>query len=185
MTQFEFLTVFISIVLALGVSGVLSGWGDQVRFRDDVRHYPVHTAWGGLYLLVAIQAWWGLWRVNERTDWTFFDNLLFLLPFLLLALLAYVLTPSIAGGQKDMRDYYFRNAPWIFGISAAYLVVQVFNTRNVLGVPLLDPTNGIRFSAVILMVVLATWRNEIFHKVATAIAYVLLIAWIMTTFFAL
>lgn len=185
MTHFEFLSVFISIVLALGVSGVLSGWGDQIRFRDEVEHYPLHTAWGVLYLLVAVQAWWGLWRVNERTDWTFADNLLFLLPFLLLALLAYVLTPSIPGGQRDIRHYYFRNAPWVFGIAAAYLAVQIFNTSNVVGIPLLDPTNGIRVAAIALMIVLATWKNKLFHKLSVVFAYLLLAAWITTTFFTL
>jgi hypothetical protein len=185
MTQFEFLSVFISIVLALGVSGILSGWGDQIRFREMVKQYFLHTVWSILYLLIAIQAWWGLWRVSDRTEWTFFDNLLFIFPFLLLALLAYVLTPSISNGQRDIKAYYYGNAQWIFGIGAIYIVVQIFNTNNVLDMSLIDPANSIRFLAIAILVLLAVWRNEIFHKVAAAASYILLTAWIASTYFAL
>ena len=185
MTQFEFLSVFISIVLALGVSDILSSWGQQVRFRHQVRHYWLHTIWGLLLLLLMIQAWWGLWRLRDRTDWLFTDNLLLILPFLLLAFLAYVFTPTISDGKGDVKRYYFDNAPWFFGLSAAYLLAVIINTNNALGTPFLDATNIIRVSGLLLMIVLAVWPNERFHKAAVGLAYVLLATWIGVTMFAI
>lgn len=185
MTQFEFILVFISIVLALGVSDVLSNWGDQIRFREQVHHYWLHTHWGILYLLVAIQAWWGLWRFRERTEWTFFDNLLLIWPYLMLALVAYVLAPSISNGQNDIKHYYYKNTPWIFGFSAVYVASVIINTKNALGMPFLDPTNIIRVLAIILMIAVAAWKNELFHKTAVAFTYVLMAAWIVLTLVAL
>ena len=185
MSQFEFLSVFISIVLALGVSDILSSWGQQVRFRKQVRHYWLHVVWGILILLVMIQAWWGLWRLRERTDWIFTDNLILILPFLLLALIAYIYTPTISEGKGDVKRYYYDNAPWIFGFGAAYVVAVIINTNNALGTPFLDPTNSIRVTGMLLMISLAISKNEMFHKAAVFVAYVLLAAWIVFTMFSI
>ncbi len=35
------------------------------------------------------------------------------------------------------------------------------------------------------MMVLATWKNKLFHKLSVVFAYLLLAAWITTTFFTL
>ena len=185
MSQFEFLSVFISIVLALGVSGILSSWGQEIRFRKDVRHYWLHAVWGVLLLLVMVQAWWGLWRLRERTDWLFSDNLFLILPFLLLALMAYVFTPTIRDGKGDVRQYYYDNAPWIFGIGCSYVVAVIINTNVVLGTRFLDPTNIIRYTAILLLSALAIWRKEWLHKLAVGLAYLLLALWIMLTMFAI
>lgn len=185
MTQFEFLSVFISIVLALGVSDILSSWGQQIRFRNQIRHYWLHSVWGVLVLLVMIQAWWGLWQLHERTDWLFTDNLSLIFPYLLLVLIAYVLTPTITDGKGDVKRYYFDNAPWIFGLGAGYLAAAIINTRNALITPFLDLTNIIRVAAMLMTVALAIWRNELFHIVAAALAYVLLATWIVFTMYAI
>ncbi len=181
MTQFEFITVFVSILLALGVSDVLNSWGDQIRLRDKVTHYWLHTVWGILYLLMTIQAWWGMWRLRHKTDWTFLDNLIQLFPYMLLALIAYVLTPRLTDGQTDIREYYYKNAPWVFGLGAVFLFGLMINTRNALDTPLFDVSNLIRAVAILLLIALATWRNEMFHKVAVITAYALLGTYISVT----
>ena len=185
MTHFEFIAVFISILLALGVSDVLNNWGDQIRRRDEIDHYWLHTAWGGLYLLAAIQAWWGLWRLRDRTEWTFGDNLILILPYMVLALVAYVLTPSSSGSQKDIREYYWRNSPWFFGLCATFLAALMINTRNIMDTPTFHYTNYIRTAGIALMIALAVSRNEKFHKAAVLIAFLLLTLYIARTQFSL
>ena len=88
MTQFEFTTVFISIVLAFGVSDILASWGEQIRLRKQIRIYWLHVAWSALLLVLMIQVWWSLWVLRDRTEWIFFEYLLLILPFLTLALIA-------------------------------------------------------------------------------------------------
>ncbi|MEM8609213.1 MAG: hypothetical protein AAGF92_19075 [Myxococcota bacterium] len=185
MTQFEFLSVFISIVLALGVSDILSTWGEQIRFRSKVRHYWLHTAWGILLLLLMIQAWWGLWRFRDREDWTFFENVTLIVPYLLLALTVYVLTPRISSEPSDIKDYYYVNAPWIFGLGGGALVAFTINAKVNLGTGLLDPQNAIRAVGIMIMAGLAVSRRERVHAGAAALAAILLIAWISTTLLAL
>lgn len=82
MTQFEFLSVFISIVLAFGVSDILSSWGEQIHLRNEIRHYWLHSAWSGLLLIVMVQVWWSLWVLRDRVEWTFPDYLSLIAPYL-------------------------------------------------------------------------------------------------------
>ena len=98
MTQFEFLAVIISIVIAFGISDILSSWGEQIRLRSSIRPYRLHLAWTVLLLLAMILAWWSLWVLRSRPEWTFPGYLMLIIPYLTLALIAYVLTPELAEG---------------------------------------------------------------------------------------
>ncbi len=185
MTQFEFLTVFISIVLAFGVSDILSSWGEQIRLRNHVRRYGVHAAWSGLLIIVMIQVWWSLWILRERTDWTFPEYLVLIIPYLTIALIAYVSTPSLEDGDRDIERYYYDNSPWIFSLAAVYLTSWVVFSYTVTGDPIFDLGGIFRFTGLFLMVSLAVWKNPRFHLAAVVLAYMLMAAWIMVTVFAL
>ena len=185
MTQFEFVLVFISIVMALGVSHVLSGWGEQIRNRTEVRHYWLHTAWGGMYLFAAIQAWWGMWLVRDLEDWSFLDVMMAIIPYSLLALMSHILTPSVAEGHRDLRKYYFDNSSWMFGVATVFLVTLMLNTLNLRGFPPLGIGDLLRVIGIAIMVVLASWKNERFHVFAMVSAYVLMSVYISLTLTAL
>lgn len=124
-----------------------------------------------------------MWQLRDRTDWLFTDNLILILPNLTLALIAFVLTPSIKEGHTDIRRYCYDGAPWIFGLSAAYIVCETINTKNELGTPFSDPRNAIRAAAFSRMIALAAWKNDLFHKIAVSLGYALLAAWILVTMF--
>lgn len=183
MTRFEFLSVFISIVLAFGVSDILSSWGEQIRLRREIQHYPLHVAWTVLLLLLMIQTWWAVWRLREVAEWTYLDYLIHVTPFLLLSLIAYVITPSFVDGNRNVKQHYYDNVPWIFSLAAAFVVMAIIHTRNILGTPFLDQTNIVRATAFFLMVTLATTRNERLHVAAAVLSYVLLGAWVGVTMF--
>ncbi len=186
MTQFEFLTVFISIVLAFGVSNILSNWGAQIRLRKHIRRYGLHFAWSVLLLILIVQAWWALWALRDRTGWNFIEYLVLLVPYLTLALIAYVLTPSLQNGERDIKRYYYDNSPWFFALAAVYVASQTLFAYVIRGVdPISDPRNVVRFSAELLFVVLAVWRNERLHMAATAVGFLLLMSWVAISLFSL
>ena len=119
------------------------------------------------------------------TEWTFVDNLIQIFPYLLLALIAYVLRPPITDGHCDIREYYYRNARWFFGLGSVLIAGLMVNTRNMLGTPIFDPTNIVRAVAIALTIALAVSKNERFHSVGVAVAYVLLAIYIPIALFAL
>lgn len=185
MTQFEFLTVFISIVLAFGVSDILSSWGEQIRLRKQIRIYWLHVAWSALLLSLMIQVWWSLWILRDRTDWTFDQYLLLILPFLTLALIAYLMTPSLRAGDNDIKQHYWDNSRWMFSLGAVYMFAAMTFSFAIVGDEFLELRNTIRVGALVLMVSLAVWQNEKFHAAAAIVASALLISWIGISMYTL
>ena len=185
MTQFEFLTVFISIVLAFGVSDILSSWGEQIRLRKQIQIYWLHVAWSALLLTLMIQGWWSLWILRERTEWTFFEYLFLLIPFLTMALIAYLMTPSLKDDDKDIRKHYWENSRWIFSLASVYMFFATLFRFIIVGDEILQLRNTIQFAAFTLMVALAVWKNEKFHTAAAFVASALLISWVGISMFTL
>lgn len=178
MSQFEFISVFISIVLAFGVSDILSSWGEQIRLRKQVRIYWLHVAWSALLLTLMVQVWWSLWILRDRTDWTFFQYLVLILPFLTLALIAYLMTPSLRDGDRDVRQHYWENSRWMFSLASVYMLLAMTFSFVVVGDALMELRNSIRVGALFLMVALAVSKSEKFHAGAAIAACALLVSWI-------
>lgn len=183
MTQFEFITVFISIVLAFGVSDILSSWGEQIRLRKQVRIYWLHIAWSALLLVLMVQVWWSLWHVVDRPAWTFPEYLVLIAPFLILAVIAYVLTPSLQGDNRDIREHYWSNSGWVFSLAALYVLIAITYTVVIVGDDLLQWRNTIRAGGFLLLLSLALWRNEKFHALAVIIGAAILISWVSVSLF--
>ena len=181
MTQFEFVLVFISIVVAFAVSDILSSWGEQVRLRRHIRHYALHTAWSGLLLFIMMQVWWSLWALRERAEWMFLEYIVLMVPYLTLALIAYILTPKFEDEEKDIKRYFFDNSRWIFSLSAFYLLSWTFFSFAVLHSPIDEPGSLPRFAGMFLMLALAVWKNERFHMSAVVLAYILQATWSTVT----
>ena len=100
MTQFEFVLVFVSIVVAFAASDILASCGEQIRLRRITRLYALPTEWSALLLFVMIQVWWSLWKLSDRTGGTFPEYLALVVPFLTLVMMAYILTPIQPRVQK-------------------------------------------------------------------------------------
>ena len=183
MTQFEFVLVFVSIVVAFAVSDILANWGEQIRLRRHIRHYALHTAWSVLLLFVMMQVWWSLWQLSERTGWTFPEYLALVVPFLTLALMTYILTPNLEEPDEDIRSHYFANSRWFFSLGAFYLAAWAFFSYVVIGNSISEPGSPYRFMGIILMLALAVWRNERVHVVTIVLAYMLMAAWLAAVVF--
>jgi uncharacterized membrane protein HdeD (DUF308 family) len=58
MAAFEYLSVLISIILALGMTRVLAGVGEMLQARSHRRIYWVHAMWVINLFLYLVIAWW-------------------------------------------------------------------------------------------------------------------------------
>ena len=72
MDPFSYLSVLISIVLALGMTRALSGVGDMLQARSHRRIYRVHAVWIVNLFLYLVVAWWIFHRWRNQQTWTFF-----------------------------------------------------------------------------------------------------------------
>ncbi len=58
MTDFEFLSVLISIVIGLGLTHLLSGMGRAFYFRHTNKMDSAHLAWSIAIFMVLVLNWW-------------------------------------------------------------------------------------------------------------------------------
>jgi hypothetical protein len=94
MTEFEYISVLLSIVIGLSVTQLLSG---TARLLRDGR--ALAPAWW-VFVIVAtllfanLQLWWVSFGWRHVAEWTFFDYLAFMVGPVLLYLLAYLVLPG-------------------------------------------------------------------------------------------
>lgn len=124
MSQFEYLAVLISIILGLGITQLLSGFGRWLEQRAKLRPYAPSLAWAAFLLLVHVQTWWAMYGLRDASTWSFLQFAVVLLQPIVLFLLTILTFPG-PGSREDLRANYFVQRRWFFGLMMALLVVSV------------------------------------------------------------
>jgi hypothetical protein len=140
MSGFEFVLVLFAIIVGLGVSSILSGWGDQIRARHRVEVYPLQLALSAFVLLFSMIYLWSLWTFRDIV-WTFPLYLLVATPGLVLSLVGYIIRVDTAEGAPPPKVQYFRNCgPAFLILSLIPLSVILFSFSS-LRDSIADPPN--------------------------------------------
>ena len=71
MNEFEFLAVFISIVVGLGVTHILLGLARIIHARDQQPVSSLHMVWTINVLLILLLNWWVLFLWADFLAWSF------------------------------------------------------------------------------------------------------------------
>lgn len=117
MTQFEYLSVLVSIIIGLGLSHLLSSAARLIQLRHHARLYAPTLCWMALLFLAHIQIWWAAFERRGDADWNFFSFLLYLLIPITVFVLSYLIVPDLdVEGQVDLKASYYANRVWIFGL---------------------------------------------------------------------
>lgn len=66
MSEFEYASVVVSIVLALGIAEILRFLADSLREPGARRLYWVHLLWILLLLELHMEFWWRMWAFKDR-----------------------------------------------------------------------------------------------------------------------
>jgi hypothetical protein len=183
MTRFEYLSVLVSIVIALGMSEVVAAWGRLLRRRREVRLCGIHAAWSLFALILMAQMWWGFWSYRIVEDWTFLGLLMVIADALLMVLAALVITPSdrVEPGL-DLHEFFFASRRLFFGLGTLLLVQLAASDAIVASQPWLHPENGVRLAGIGLVAIAARSDNVKLHRAIVAIGFVLLAGFIATGF---
>jgi hypothetical protein len=178
MSQFEYVTVLVSIVIGFALSEILSIWGGLIRNRERLRPYWLYVGWTILTFLGLVQIWWGIWQLRE-VEFASFGRLVLLLSSpLTISLAVFVLHPPLARtGPIDLRDHYFSSCHWFFPLLALTLIELTANDA-LAGQPILHIENVIRGVGVIAAVALAGIRRETFHTLAFIGLFVLFVLFV-------
>jgi hypothetical protein len=126
MDAFSYLSVLISIILGLAITQILQGIRGVVIHRRRLVMYWPSVAWAGLLLLINVQSWWAMYGMRNLQTWTFIAFAMVLLQVTVLYMLAALVLPDFSASErKDLKQHYFEQTRWFYGLAVFLLVVSV------------------------------------------------------------
>ena len=135
MTRFEFLMMIAAVVVAVGMTEIVGGWGRLMRTRAVVKADWLHLGWSIWILAVLIQYWIGMWAYNQlQID--YMGQIFFLIiPTLFGVLAAFAITPDVPmAGVLDVREYYWDKRTAVFLPLAAFVLLSYVADLVIVGV---------------------------------------------------
>jgi hypothetical protein len=169
MDAFSYLSVLISIILALGMTRVLAGVGEMLQARSRRRIYWVHAVWVANLFLYLVVAWWIFYRWRNQQPWTFFLFIFVLISPTILYLASIILFPPESALDEfvDYKTHYYSNHRAFFVLFGLFTPVDLVDSL-LKGIPhllQLGPpyfiSNTLFFAG---LVTAAITRNERYHQ---------------------
>jgi hypothetical protein len=143
---FEFLTVAVSIVLALGLVRLIHG----LRLASgNSSRYWIHLGYVVMFIVNHLLFWWALWGFQTGVDWNFGRFLYVFIGPMLLYSLASTLIPDDASSVTCWRDYFYRIHRGLFLVWAGLVLHQALAPiliQNVLPWPAMRLVFGVAFA---------------------------------------
>ncbi len=130
MDPFSYLSVLISIVLALGMTRVLAGVGEMLQARSRRHIYWVHVVWVVNVFIYLVVAWWVFYRWRTQQPWTFFLFVFVLISPTILYLAALLLFPREGAIDQsvDYKAHFYSNHRAFFIILLLYGPVDLLDS---------------------------------------------------------
>jgi hypothetical protein len=178
MGAFEYLSVLISIILALGMTRVLAGVGEMLQARSHRRIYWVHAIWIIKLFLYLVIAWWMFYRWRSQQPWTFFLFVFVLISPTTLYLASLLLFPQKGNLDLtiDYKTHYYANHRAFFVLLALFMAVDVIDSL-LKGTPHFLELGPQYFVSIFLnlagLTTAAITRNERFHQFYAIFALIL------------
>lgn len=161
MSAIEFVLIAYAIVIGMALAEILRGFADLIR-AESLKLDARLLCFASWVLFIVLQVFWAMWRVEQRESWTFPQFLLFLLPAVLLYVIARISFP-LEMKDSHLGEYYDRVSPTLWALTAAtYLSFAALSSSllyDSVQVPLLASQLGLAALALA-----ATWlRANAFH----------------------
>jgi hypothetical protein len=128
MNPFEYIVLLTSVVIALGITRILTGFGKMLQLRGGIGFYWVHALWAVNVFLWLLLNWWILYRWRNFENWTFFLFLFVLLSPIATFLLSVLLVPDSFEPGVDLKQHFFQNQRWFFVIAAFLPLIDLVDT---------------------------------------------------------
>lgn len=124
MRPFDYLSILVSIIVALGITALLSNAARYVRVRDEIVGYAPVAVWALTLFLLLVQIWWVSFYRRDIASFTFFGFVLYLAIPVLVALLSHLVVGDLAPGTNVEHDFE-RIRTWFFGLLALAILLSL------------------------------------------------------------
>lgn len=175
MSLFEFLMVFVSIIVGLGVAELLNGIAQQIRWRHSIQSYWLHSCGVALIFLALLQNWWELWDLREMPDWAFYSLALMLIAPASLYLIAHLIFPEPIE-NSNIKTYYYEGMRRIWWLAILTTLSSTLFRPIAFGSELLTMDNIVSVFLLGGFLALATSKNKLLHEILVP-AFLVLLLW--------
>ncbi len=126
MSKFEFIMMFVSVVVAFSLAELMMGWGRLIRSWQQVQRPLFVLGWSFWLLVVITFHYLGFWEYQYGVDLRSVGQMLLGLSApIVLVLLSFVLTPELREGQvTDLEEHYFRIKDWFFPLVLVFFLLS-------------------------------------------------------------
>ena len=174
--------ILIGVVLALGITRILSGLPKFMQHARDNPLYAPHLFWVGTVLVMAIHFWWFEFGLIRLQTWHFGLFAFVLVYAFQFYILAAFLVPEDFANQKNYESYFMSRRRWFFGLLAATVPLDLIDTmiKGRAYFASLGPEYPIRLGALFTLCIIAAWTsNRRFHFAFAAIYFVYFVSYIL------
>lgn len=124
MTSFEYVSVLLSIVLALGVAHILTGVAAMIERWQRLERYWVLLVWCGATLEIHVGYWRALWRFRDYPEWTTGALLYWFGAVAALFLASRFLVPSTVSSSNQREHFAAIRQPFFGALALFWLLAS-------------------------------------------------------------
>ncbi len=151
MSLFEFVTVMVSMILALCLGQLLRSASFLAKTDQQVRYFLPHTMWSVVVLMSVVNQWWSLWDLRD-IDWSYASFIYILAAPVLITFATGLLSPNRStSGPIDLQAQYsrvrksFSSAMVLYGLfmwfdGPLFTEQEVLGPVGVLHIPMIAAT---------------------------------------------
>ena len=182
MTAFEFLTVAVSIILALGVTQLLTAVVRLIERREEVVWDWITVTWAIVILVSHLQFWWAVFGLRALPQWSFiaFTMLMGEAFFLFLAA-SLVLPRAGSGADADLAAHFLQNGRWAVLAIIFYGAFGWISDFILFELPLLSGWNALRLITVGVLLWVFRSESRRVHAIGTIFFVVAVVYWMVPT----
>jgi hypothetical protein len=133
MSEFEYVMVLVSIVIALAIAHLLTAVAEGIhRFRghgEPIKLDAVLLLWIGFVLIWLISFWWWEFKFQEvAVEWSYGLYLFVISYAIVLFMLAEILVPHRMQGVSDSYAHFMQGRKWFFAMLLLMQAMDVADT---------------------------------------------------------
>jgi hypothetical protein len=181
-TLFEYVSVMVSIVLALGVSHLLDAASRILRERSWRDLDPLFSVWFLIQVGVHFEVWWALWSYKDMAVWSYMSFVYVIIGPVLLVINNGILVPSheeLRAVSLDVHFYAMKTR--IMGVWLLFVLWSLLLGVVVTGRFVEHASSQVLLLCVVLLTLFT--RNRLAHLVAGVLLLLFFSAVVVSTRF--
>ena len=140
MSPFEFITIFVSLIVGFALSHILRAVSDLYEIRERVQMYWLNSLCVVTVIMWSIFTWWGLWMLSiDRLDWTYAQYWFLVTNVSSIYFFTTLVLPKATDeGAIDLEAHYFSVRKAFFSIVAFSLFSSAAVNHSLFGEELIS-----------------------------------------------